>query len=417
MRSAVVDLASQPIRNAAPDPRVTKWGTVAPVGPGPSNERWGTYTTYTLITGAIDGPAGITSYGRATITNATQIGLGFHIADNPEAGSPTNSARLIPITIGVPITVGFFVRSSIATAINGFSIKYRWANVPGVTGWTWTAAAVDSRRTLTDAAIWTWLTLTLIPPAGATHLGIAAQYSVAVAAGTTLDATGLAVVHGLPAPITYPGEGATPGWKWIGVVDRSESVGYPYTLESIAGQPLAVNLTPNTAVAYTAPPAMAGRTLYVVHDTTVPATATVLPYAGVGLNATPSNTGWNDTITYRHTVSARAETRGQTGNNAAIFVSGANSVETAGRHIGVSYAREGDLGFGSMYDSASDMFTVQPNPVGFPTGTQWLTLAGPHAAGASVGAWLFGSEHSLETRRRVMAWLARKYGAPIPIGY
>ena len=46
-----------------------------------------------------------------------------------------------------------------------------------------------------------------------------------------------------------------------------------------------------------------------------------------------------------------------------------------------------------------------------------LSLAAADTHTAPIMTWLFLGEHSTETRKRVTAWLARKYGSPIPSGY
>jgi hypothetical protein len=222
MRSAVIDLPSQPIRNELLDPRCTKWGFTAPVGPGPSNERWTAYTTYTLVTGATDGPPnlGIATYARATFTDATKAGLGIHLADNTEAANSTNVARLIPVTAGQQVTVVVHVRSSVNSAALQFQLKNRFA-----TGAVWLNTAQSPIYQLV-AGVWQRLVLTLTPPAGATGLSVSAQFINAVGvAGATLDVTAMQVVYG-PDPGVHL-DGGSPGWRWLGTAGASMSAGYP----------------------------------------------------------------------------------------------------------------------------------------------------------------------------------------------
>lgn len=220
MRSAVVDLASQPIRNRAPDPRVTRWSTDPPIQPGAGNNRWTAYCTFSLVAGATDGPAGVglTTYGRLTVTG-TQIGLGFHLAENPEAGSPTPS-QMLPVVAGQAVTMAFYVRSSVDMGANTYTYKYRWAN-----GSTWVTGATTLSMTLA-AGVWTRIAVTPKAPAGATHLSLATQYGVAPTVGSTLDVTGLQFIDG-PDPGRYL-DGNNTGWRWTGTAGASESAGYPF---------------------------------------------------------------------------------------------------------------------------------------------------------------------------------------------
>lgn len=399
-----VDLASQPVRNRAPDPRSTKWATTAPVGPGASNERWNNVTTYTLVTGATDGPPGlgITSYARATFTTGTQGGLGFHLADNPEAGAPT-PARMIPVTPGQRISLGIWVRSAVTTA--AFTLKYRWA-----TGSTWVSGAVSPTSSVT-AGVWQLLPLTAIVPAGATHLSVAAQHGVAVAVGTTLDVTGLMIIDDLLPPTHVDGE--TPGWRWTGTVGASESVGYPYTLEGVAGAPPIV-LPGGAGMTSTDLPgatATSGRTLYAVHSVdslvNTPSVARIGDPGGssrrLRFSYAPGDGGDGSMVMFEPGGSAISAT---------ATIPGARSL---GRHVVAMVLEDGAATATVNLDGGLDYSLAVPaDKQSFVD----LTVSAHHSVDSrTVHAVAYPKAHPLATRRQVTAWLARRYGGPVPAGY
>jgi hypothetical protein len=226
-------------------------------------------------------------------------------------------------------------------------------------------------------------------------------------AGDYVDVDGTMVTEG--ATLQPYADGDTPGWRWTLAAHNSTSIGYPYTLESIAGPPLAVNTAPGTTVTYTAPPALAGRILYAVYDSVDPSQATSLPYAGAGAGATPSMIGNPGVMVIRHGSGNLMNHRACSINGTAQF---ANRPDTVGRHVTAGWMVEGDLGFGAQVDSGTVTQVTQVESGGMGTGTHALALASPHAAGTAIAAYLFAGEHDATTRSRVMAWLVRQHGGP-----
>lgn len=179
------------------------------------NNRWGSFTAYSLVTGAADGPAGISTYARATVTG-TQAGLGFHLAENTEAIPQTNQGA--PIEGGQTYYIGAYLRISLATV--GAGLKARAFNSGGFVG------ATITNYVATVAGVWTWVTLTIAAPATATHLAINLQTNDTPIVGTTIDGTGLVVTTSVPQ-FTAFADGNSPGWRWLGTAGASQSVGWP----------------------------------------------------------------------------------------------------------------------------------------------------------------------------------------------
>lgn len=415
MRSTVVDLGSQPIRNLSSDPRATRYISVPNPNPAKSigwlANRYPGNTSYTLITGATDGPpeGGIITYSRATTTTAATFGgLGHHLAENPEVGSP-NAQYLVPVAGGEQMGLSVWVRTSIACQA---VLRVRFA-----AGTTWLAGSVGSAAqphiTVNLAAnTWTRVVLTKTVPATATGMGAFLVVNDVLASGVTIDGTGQMFTRGDAHPTSYY-DGNTPGWRWTGAANLSESVGYPYTLESIAGQPLA-SLSAAGSSAPLGLDAYEGRTLYAVHDV-IDTASNLATIATIG-NTSGSGTG-RMTIRTGSTGGSTIELRTETIGGSVVF-SNRSAVRTVGRHVTSGAINQGLTAPTVTVDGVGGSTPTLTPGQGFYTGELcllWLPMA--DASNVPIFAAAYRGEHDAETRKRITAWLARKYGAPIPAGY
>jgi hypothetical protein len=418
MRSAVLDLASQPVRNLVPNPRctvnATGWN-----GAG-SN---GTRTNTRVASGGPSDDAFFRIAWTAGATISTASTPDFAQIGSPSWGGQTLGA-VTPVTPGRPYFLSIMVRPSrpMTLCIQAQGII---GNGPGPIASTNGNASDTSGRgpaTLCPANVWTLLSVWAVP--GATTAAIRMDVDMlndgtgtyTTNPGDTLDLARAMLVEGVTSAVYADGD--TPGWRWTGAAGASVSVGYPYTLESVAGAPLAVNTVPNSTVNYAAPAATSGRTLYVVHDTTDTTPTGTFAFGGCGATSlTPSSIGVTGSMVYRHN-GANIANRGQSMSGSALAAgTGALTPESLGRHVGVGWMIEGDLGFGAMIDGRGDATVSQAASGGMPTGTSNLCLAGASAPGVGVVAYLFAGQHDRTTRLRVSAWLARRYGSAIPAGY
>lgn len=212
MRSAVCDLSSQPIRNIALSPLVSggQWATVGAVG------------TYSQP--ATAGPFG------------EMAAMHTWTAASTDGGVRMRNAQPIPEGGGT-ISGGIWAYSSKAQTLN-------------LRGWTYDASGAYLGGSLdinfvegiaVPAGKWVWiqgvavgrspLARSVTPYLRRATGGGAVNW----AAGDVLMATRFMMVDG-----RYTGpysDGNTPGWKWDGAAGSSTSVGYPYTLASLVGQP------------------------------------------------------------------------------------------------------------------------------------------------------------------------------------
>lgn len=216
----------------------------------------------------------------------------------------------------------------------------------------------------------------------------------------------------------YYADGNTPGWKWLGTPGSSVSVGYPYTLESIVGQPFAVNTTPNT-IASSRPGASIGsqdgRSLYTVYSLPDPASQAAeinaISVLGVG------NTNQAGGMLFRTGINTgRLDSAVRPGNG--NFFRQIDGGRTQGVHIACLSVNDG-ISRMTLSVDGGDSLSTSIDPGGSMTNTASPTNLELISTGYTTGiaAYGFKGEHNDETRKRITAWLARKYGGPIPAGY
>jgi hypothetical protein len=219
-------------------------------------------------------------------------------------------------------------------------------------------------------------------------------------------------------------DGSYPGWHWIGAAGSSESVGYPYTLESIAGAYAAqiIGDTGSAFLSQSAMPPLAGRTTYCVSDR-----ALINNTGGAILHAHSVPQGATQTGHIRTTgLNGAYEFRPQFvggGGAGAVYSDGYNAIipGPGTRNIYAVAQAEGLTSYEHEVNGG-----VPRVKTGFDVGQGYTENAGITAVRGTVNTVLYESSvytvqfkgfHSRETRLRVAGWLARKYGTPIPAGY
>lgn len=395
MRSAVApDVSIAPVRNLVLSPRGSTYRNIGSAGTG------GAATLSSVATGGPDGG----SFGRYTQTVApTSTTTNSYIY----FGSPSHFAAVTP---GLVHTLVVWVRvSQAATSL----VSVVCHTDPTGAGWN----GSGSTTTAIAANTWTPITRTFTPPAGNGWARPIVEWSgVTFPAGTTYDFTMCAVVAG-NLSLTYA-DGTVPGWQWTGAADGSESVGYPYTLDSIAGQPAAAVTTPGATVAAGVMGATQGRTLYTVFDSLnagAPAGATTSP-ATLGTSVANANGG----IYVRYLTSAAANldsvVRPLPVGTAGSFAQAVNG-HAVGRRISALTVTDGITLLTHCVDGAAD---TSSNTIAANTGlltTPSLAVDSATVDYVPVAAYAFAAWHNRQTRLRVTAWLARRYGGVIPAGY
>lgn len=245
-------------RNLATDPRGV--ANVPTDGIGWHTNRWfgggSPSGTHTRVTGASDGPVGITTYLRKTWT----VGTTF-------AGDSglQNVNGYMPVTPGEAITISSYLRAS--SAGKSGTISCYWYDT----------AKANASRTPTGPNIplpagqWTRVTATVTVPAGAAYLSFASDIASGGAWGVndTLDGTGLLVDRSSTVGDFFDGATADTeitAYEWAGAVNNSSSAVREFDTAMIT--PLRVN-DPRT-IGYPAFKPMAASTTFKAPAITLP---------------------------------------------------------------------------------------------------------------------------------------------------
>lgn len=209
------------------------------------------------------------------------------------------------------------------------------------------------------------------------------------------------------------GCGSIPGWKWLGSPGASESVGYPYTLASIAGRPteefhtsaaLSTALSDGFGI-------LEDRTCYLVATVTgkMPGSNSdpFMQYGSVMTDVTP-NTYLTPRIEYGPGAADHFRVRrtGGVGPSLAGAVPVGPNIYAFGLEAGLAWAETPAM---ARVVEATSMTDMRHRAL-------FIYGASPYA-GAEKHLLIYRGMHNQSTRNRVYGWLARKYGAPIPAGY
>lgn len=206
MRSTVRDLRSRPIRNWCAEPRPVTVGDTASAA---FYKASGAGAVATLVD---------TNVCRFTCTDpAPPVALRAGIDQRMPARPGDRVTMLVRMRTDVARTYILQVRR------DGTSTSVIGQNINLTTSWAWYRVSGVLPETVVDSV----------------HMGI---YSAG--ATWTVDSW-IEISHAMWVKDTYTGEfsdGNTPGWQWTGTPGQSQSIGWPYTLESIAGKPDAIQL-------------------------------------------------------------------------------------------------------------------------------------------------------------------------------
>lgn len=413
----MVDLGSQPIRNLRPV-------TVCPAaytgsGAGWRASRWfgggagaGTYSIVETPT------AWSARFARKTWTasGGSNGDTGFDIFDST---LPSSGFAVRP---GERWSHVFIMRPSVGDKTA--RATFYWFDAAGV------ALTVPNHRTdvpvgTLPGGVFTIAFASVVIPAGVAYMRVFPDIGgggALWAPGDTLDLAATAVYEGV---VTGFHSGDYPGWRWTGAANASPSVGYPYTLESIAGRPLltlaGIGSAPTT---FAALPALAGRTTYMVSDR-VASNAAV---QAVLVNTMPSTV--NQTGQMRLGSAGIFEFRPQfVGGLGAggVYASGISSIPAVGSRSVVCAAQTEGLAAFDFELNGGLNANQRASRTGMTVGSGYSDGAAPginSALGTQSGAFetpvyaiQYRGYHEAETRRRVSAWLARQYGAPVPAGF
>lgn len=383
MRSAFVDLASQPVQNLALNPSAENDITY-----------WGRNQSQQVVMTDGGAPGCGQAYCRqtTTLTGDTTI----------QAGGFVNS---IPLQPGQIYTFSAWVRSNVAMPLR---ISLEIYDISHTRLSNFRAPVV----TLVPN-VWTRLSYTTSAVDATAVTGTCTCYSSGYAwgSGDYLDVDGVMVT---PGTALYPyADGDTPGWKWTGAAGASTSVGYPYTLEAIAGVPAWSSTVPSGYPNVAPPPdPFSARTLYVVMDVLTTADSWSAALMAASSTVSLGSLRFQTSAPGDPKMGFRLDTPGGSTNVSPGLMSG---VRTVGRHVGMVQVNSGITTMRGTYDGNAILSTAAIPGNGLAGGDMLMT----GSAGNELP--VFGAQyfayHDDVTAFRIMAWLARQYGAPIPAGY
>lgn len=186
--------------------------------------RWfgsgGATGTTTPITDASDGPEGIRTYLRKTWTA---------LGGGPQDVGFTHTANGVRATQGDVFTISSYIRAS-----KGWTVTQNCRLVIAWYDGTGTQIGANIQGPNVSAAVagtWHKMSVTATAPANTVTMfayQLVYVQNAAWAPGDTLDGTGLIVTR-TPPRWSFR-DGNSPGWRWLGAVNASESAGYPVPL-------------------------------------------------------------------------------------------------------------------------------------------------------------------------------------------
>lgn len=220
----MVDAASQPIRNLNRNPKLDLDATGFASGSVTGG------ATQSAARTADAGPSGRGFAWVKTVTGPSSAGSWSATIDFAgTGGADPSAAGCVPVEPGKRYYFGFWMRTSFDAAT--VPLIAVWRNAAGTNITTPTIATLGL-----TAGRYTWCVASAVAPAEAAWVRLSAQSSRQWFTGDTWSVTRVAASDQI---LSVYCDGDTPGWRWLGTVGASPSVGYPYTLESIAGQPIA----------------------------------------------------------------------------------------------------------------------------------------------------------------------------------
>ena len=428
MRSVFIDVGSQPLRNLIQQPTPTS----------ANNSLW-------INTNA--GPSGSITKSFDTTFNAvlyTQTGnptdSQFTCRIGASGGAGLGSPARVVVTPGHIYAQTLEVMSDIADG-RGFAIDWLDSAGSAVSSTRSGANATGSNFALPAS---TWVTFTLIAVAPANAASATVNVVWLGASGTnapqvrTLNsrlwvrkAQFVDITNRFPtknftknADGSYPAaanayappysDGTYPGWQWAGTATNSESVGYPYTLESIAGKPLyfAENIAQSAASVASVPSGDFTVASVQIGDSTARTNSAALWDVESSLG----------TQRGRRMLTLSSGYRSDTGKaDGTGIVARSYTIDTTVTHTLVGRAH--DAGTDWVLDGVVQSVENQTGAQLISTAPNLSLYIGTRDGGVSVGVIttygiaVWPKRLNDETSKRVAAWFARKYGTTIPSGY
>lgn len=270
--------------------------------------------------------------------------------------NPSNMPDMFPRLVGRTISVSMVVNAS-ADFTSATSLTP--ANVVGATA----TSMIISRNSLTPKAnqptrFWGVFQV----PASVTAIGgFRVTVNMAATAGVWAEISDIEIYEGIvDFNNIAPSNGATDGWKWDGVPWGSTSVGYPYTLERIAGKAMGDAVGNNVSVPISGDP-LGPFTVLSVYDVfgTQTGFTTIYTFGGA-----PTPSDW--TVAGAFAYSRAGSFSDNTYSHSRLGTSAANN-QTA-------VTRDGTTSIGSIRGFAPGRHVIAQSSAGGPAGSTSIRI-------------------------------------------
>lgn len=339
-----------------------------------------------------------------------------------------------PLVVGDVVRFAFWITTSVSMSISPY-IEY---SGPGV---TYAGGGFAAGTITVPANVRTRITGMAVAPKPASVDLVALRttgfISSAATSGTSIKLEAHMVTINQPLPEVHC-DGNTPGWRWLGTVGLSPAIGWPYTLDSVAGKPMASIEGDGVQAAISGQP-FDPFSVYWVYDAYTPAAEWTEPFAVLS-QTNPASWGgaWATTgamsygrrnapdYTYAHSRLGTA-TAG-TGNMNGINPTQLNETRgwESGRHVvaqTMTFPGGTDARLATMIDGKVDSVITYAGNAGNGIGRALIRARTPSASAnlttptntnaLALRGLYYAANHDRTTRLAVARWLANKYGSPL----
>jgi hypothetical protein len=393
MRAVLLDRRAQPVKNHSPNPALQ----ITDVNIGPLGAS--TPVTTAFSSSFLPAPARAVTY-----TSTADGAMGRRWNHNN------------PLSVGDVVRFAFWITTSVSMSISPY-IEYTG---PGA---TYAGGGFAAGTITVPANVRTRVTGMAVAPKPASVDLVALRttgfISSAATSGTSIKLEAHMVTINQPLPDVHC-DGNTPGWKWLGTVGLSPAIGWPYTLDSIAGKPDYDLSDPSKSVTVELPsvPALQGRSFYIVPEVVVQV-ADGNPFLKYG-NAVgqDDNAGTflprQDNLNTTPNINLRIASGGATYGAGNLI-----SAPIIGMHAGSVVIADGFASYRYLIDSVATPVSTATSAQ-FQSGGMPLSLLTYNSSNGPTSprrrltrALFYQREHSSTTQRAVMRWLANRYGVPV----
>ncbi|WP_206542998.1 hypothetical protein [Microbacterium testaceum] len=411
MRAALLDRRAQPVKNHSPNPALQ----VSDVNIGPLGAS--TPVTTAFSSSFLPAPAGAVTY-----TSTADGAMGRRWNQNN------------PLTVGDVVRFAFWITTSVSTSISPY-IEYTGPRA------TYAGGGFAAGTITVPANVRTRITGMAVAPKPASVDLVALRttgfISSAETAGASIKLEAHMVTINQPLPEVHC-DGNTPGWKLLGTVGLSPAIGWPYTLDSVAGKPMASIEGDGVQAAISGQP-FDPFSVYWVYDAYAPAAEWTEPFGVLGnANAAAWPTMWANQgalsfgrrnlsdYTYAHSRLGTGPSPLDNRNGISPTRMNETRAWEVGCHVvarAMTFPGGTDASLLTMIDGKIDHVMTYAGGAGIGIAPALIRARTPSASAnlptpvntnaLAIRGLFYAANHDRTTRLAVARWLANRYGTPL----